>query len=84
MSEIKEQITYQRYKALENDFDRLLNINGIYKRTLNEISNYLKIISNENIGYWVEDEEGRDVFIDVKDRILETIKMADFTIKADK
>jgi hypothetical protein len=84
MSEIKEQITYQRYKALENDFNNLIKINTIYKTALDRINEYLKRINNQNIGYWVEDENGGDIFIDVKDDIYDILKTVELTINADK
>lgn len=84
MSEIKEQITYQRYKALEKDFNSVIKINTIYKTTLDRINEYLKRINNQNIGYWIEDENGRDVFIDVKDDIYDILKTVKLTINADK
>lgn len=84
MSEIKEQITYQRYKALENDFNSVIKINTIYKTALDRINEYLKKINNQNIGYWVEDENGGDIFIDVKDDIYDILKTVELTINADK
>ena len=84
MSEIKEQITYQRYKALENDFNNLIKINTIYKTALDRINEYLKRINNQNIGYWAEDENGGDIFIDVKDDIYDILKTVELTINADK
>jgi hypothetical protein len=84
MSEIKEQITYQRYKALENDFNSVIKINTIYKTALDRINEYLKRINNQNIGYWVEDENGGDIFIDVKDDIYDILKTVELTINADK
>jgi hypothetical protein len=84
MSEIKEQITYQRYKALENDFNSVIKINTIYKTALDRINEYLKRINNQNIGYWIEDENGGDIFIDVKDDIYDILKTVELTINADK
>ena len=84
MSEIKEQITYQRYKALEKDFNNVIKINTIYKTALDRINEYLKRINNQNIGYWVEDESGVDIFIDVKDDIYDILKTIELTINADK
>lgn len=84
MSEIKEQITYQRYKALEKDFNNVIKINTIYKTALDRINEYLKRINNQNIGYWVEDESGVDIFIDVKDDIYDILKTVELTINADK
>lgn len=84
MSEIKEQITYQRYKALENDFNSVIKINTIYKTALDRINEYLKRINNQDIGYWVEDENGGDIFIDVKDDIYDILKTVELTINADK
>jgi hypothetical protein len=84
MSEIKEQITYQRYKALENDFNSVIKINTIYKTALDRINEYLRRINNQNIGYWIEDENGGDIFIDVKDDIYDILKTVELTINADK
>ena len=84
MSEIKEQITYQKYKALENDFNSVIKINTIYKTALDRINEYLKRINNQNIGYWIEDENGGDIFIDVKDDIYDILKTVELTINADK
>jgi hypothetical protein len=84
MSEIKEQITYQRYKALEKDFNSVIKINTIYKTALDRINEYLKRINNQNIGYWIEDENGVDIFIDVKDDIYDILKTVELTINSDK
>ena len=39
-----------------------------------KIQEYLKNKNYINVGYFIEDEEGRDIFIDVKGDILDIIK----------
>ena len=48
--------------------------NNKYKEVLDKIEEYVRNKNFLNLGYWVEDEEGRDVFIDVKNDILDIIK----------
>ena len=86
---MKEAILQQKYKALNNDFDEIIkelkreeHTSLVLKLALDKIKNNLKKVDN-NIGYWIENEEGIDIFVNVKDNILEIIKEAELTINAE-
>ena len=86
---MKEAILQQKYKALDNDFNEIIkelkkeeHINLVLKVALDKIKNNIKKIDS-NIGYWIENEEGIDIFINIKDNILEIIKETELTINAE-
>lgn len=85
---MNEAILRQKHKALQNDFDDILrelkreeHTSLVLKVALDNIKNNLKKV--DNVGYWIENEEGIDIFVDVKDIILEIIKEAELTINAE-
>jgi len=64
---MREAILQEKLKALQNDYDDLLI-------KLKKIEKYFSELNIHQVGFWIEDEEGRDTFIDVKQDILDIIK----------
>ena len=59
----KEKQLKRAHKTIQREQDKLYRI-----RT------YLENKNNLDVGYFIEDEEGRDVFIDVKKDILDIVR----------
>lgn len=74
ISEIRNTNIAEPVRITRYDIETLINYIDILEGVINRIEKYLKDKNYHNLGYWVEDEEGGDVFIDVKQDILDIIK----------
>lgn len=68
-------------KAINKINDLILQ-KEIYKKYVNKINNYLEKLNKYQVGYWTEDENGGDIFIDIKSDIIDIIKELELTLNS--